>query len=364
MVGLLDALKRRADITAEVIYFRPGDPVRKWENSPGLLPFQIVSNAKRVPGIFNATSVVRAMKSVDADVWIVNSCYTAPETWAAIRRLNEGSVPWVYMNEAVRARKGFDSMKRYCLREILRGAAGIVGMGSGAEAQYVELLDNRLPSVSIPYYLDLSDFFELPPADIPNSDEPVRFLIVAQMIPRKGLDVLFEACKRLPGDRWALKIVGEGHLRQMWERRFIDRFGGSKVSFVGQVEFANRAKSFGNSHVFVFTSRWDGWGVAPIEAMAAGLPVISSDQVMSMREFIRDDENGYLVPSGDAAQFAKRMESFIVDPNRIAQMGQAARESLTDYTPEAGAEQLVRYITNLVRTARSAPHNVPVQSHG
>jgi Glycosyltransferase len=350
MVGLLDAIEQTCDISSQVVYFRPGAPERTWGNPPGLLPYRIAAGSIRSSALLNISKVLREMKSVRADIWIVNSCYTAPETWAAIRQLNGLNIPWVYMNEPVRMYGVGDGLKQKCLSAMLARADGVVGMGVKARDQYRKITRDLLPATSVPYQPGLNDFFELAPPGKTRQTAPTRFLIAAQFIHRKGFDILLSACAQLPTDGWTLTIAGEGKLRSKFEQAFAARFSNSKVQFVGQVSYADRAKLFEGHHVFVFPSRWDGWGMAPIEAMAAGLPVISSDQVMSMLEFIRDGENGYIVPSENAGELAAKMREFIVDPDRIPKMGLAARAALSGYTPEVGAERLVSFIRNVSQT--------------
>src|SRR5262249_28387219 len=157
-----------------------------------------------------------------------------------------------------------------------------------------------------------------------------------QMIERKGIDVLLAACERLPKAGWILTLAGEGPLRTDLEQAFRHRWAPDQVRFLGEIPYAERAAIFASQHVFVFPSPWDGWGMAPVEAMAAGLPVISTDQVISTLEFLRDGENGYLIASDDPITLADRMCRFLAEPDRIPVMGRAARAALTDYRPEVG----------------------------
>ena len=299
------------------------------------------------------------MRSVRADVWVVNSCYTAPETWAAIRYLNNAGLPWVYMNEPVRMRGGTDALKRSVLRKMLSRASGIIGMGTEAQVQYCKIVNRESPSISVPYLPDLNDFLALPQAQPPTNAEPVRFFAAAQLIHRKGLDVLLAACSRLTESGWTLTIAGDGPLRSNLRREFGKRFGSDRVRFIGQIPYKDRANVFAKHHAFVFPSRWDGWGVAPVEAMAAGLPVISSDTVISMREIIREGKNGYLVPSENPQLLAERMQQLIASPHKLSTMGQSARASLADYVPTNGARRLADFLLELTNPNRIDSKEAP-----
>lgn len=356
MLALLDALANRDELAAQVIYFRPGAPERNWEDPPSDLPHKFAATSKRSSSWLTVFPLLQQMRSTRTDIWVVNSCYTAPQTWAAIRYLNRTSQPWVYMNEPVRTRGLFDTLKRTVLRSLLHKANGIVGMGRDAQAQYCSIIGRKLPSVSVPYFLDLKEFFAISPREIKADTEPVHFFIAAQMIRRKGFDVLQAACSQLPEANWKLTIAGDGPLRSGLERSFGAKFGRDTVQFLGHVSYKERAALFAEQHVFVFPSRWDGWGMAPVEAMAAGLPVISTNQVMSMREFIKEGENGFLVNSENSAALADRMRRFIHDPLKIYAMGREARSTLLDFKPEAGAEILTSFLAELANNAKAGSY--------
>ncbi len=349
MVNLLNALAQRNDIAAEVIYFRAGAPERNWGDPPGELPFQMASPTKGRPSLLNIPFVLRRLTSIRTDIVVVNSCYTTPETWAAIMQINRTSLPWVFMNEAVRMRGFTDVAKRTFLRRMLRGSVGVIGMGRDAQSQYCSLVSRKLPSISVPYLPDLSDFLAQPSVTMPTS--VVRFFTAAQMIHRKAFDVLLAACSQLPHSGWELTIAGDGPLRPSLEIQFRSRFG-NQVRFLGHIPYGKRARAFAEQQVFVFPSRWDGWGVAPVEAMAAGLPVISSDQVMSMREILQVGANGFFFRSENSVELAERMRLFISDPAKIHTMRPAARSSILNYSADNGAELLSDFLVDLMQGLR------------
>jgi len=354
MVGLLDALAQRTDCAVQVVYFRPGSPKRRWGNPVGSLPHRFAAAAKNSHAFLNMPAVLRAMACTRADVWVVNASYTATQTWAAVAWLNAAGLTWVYMNEPLRPRGRLGTIKQLLPRFMLRQAAGVIGMGREAKARYTKLMRVAKPSASVPYFLDSDEFLNLPIPITPMETDPVRFLTVARMIVGKGFDVLLAACERLPKAGWTLTLAGDGPLRTELEQAFRHRWGPDQVRFLGEIPYAERAAIFAGQHVFVFPSRWDGWGMAPVEAMAAGLPVISTNQVMSMREFVREGENGYLIASEDPIALADRMCRFLVHPEQIPVMGQAARAALADYRPDVGASRLIDFLVGLDRAVHSA----------
>jgi glycosyltransferase involved in cell wall biosynthesis/peptidoglycan/xylan/chitin deacetylase (PgdA/CDA1 family) len=356
MVAFLDALARCSDCAVHVVYFRASAPERSWGAPPGALPYRIAVPTTNAP-FAKVQAVLRAMAALRADIWVVNARYSAAETWFAIAWLNAMGHPWVYMNEPPRPRRLlWGALKDIAVRRLLRRAAGVIGMGEEATRRIAALAKPAIPATSVPYYIDLDPFLRLPRSE---PAKPVRFLTVAQMIRRKGIDVLRDACARLPPAGWTLTFVGTGPQRDRLENAFRKSWGPEQVRFLGDIPYDERAKIFAEHHVFVFPSRWDGWGMAPVEAMAAGLPVIATDQTMSMRDFLRDGDNGYRVPSGDPDALAERMGLFIADPHRIPAMGEAGRAALAGYQADAGAERFVSFLSRFVRRRSGAIDGAP-----
>jgi peptidoglycan/xylan/chitin deacetylase (PgdA/CDA1 family) len=256
------------------------------------------------------------------------------------------------MNEPPRPRNWLlSALKSLPLQFVLRRAWGAIGMGERAAAMYRTLLNDNRPTTSIPYYINLEDFSHLPISGPPEDGQPLHFLTCCQMIHRKGLDVLLKACEKLKDMNWRLILVGDGPLRSRLEREFSRLFSKEQVTFVGEVPYEKRHEVFARQHIFVFPSRWDGWGMVVPEALAAGLPVVATDQVISAHEFVRNGVNGFIVPANDPSALADKMTYFISHPGQIPDMALAARQALENYRSEIGAERLVRFLGDLVRNA-------------
>jgi peptidoglycan/xylan/chitin deacetylase (PgdA/CDA1 family) len=251
------------------------------------------------------------------------------------------------MNEPIRPRsKAFSYFKEMPVRFVLDRADGVVATGKAAVKMYRASLRKDRPCVSVPYFIDLSEFSNLAPAAA-SDREDLHFLTSCQMIQRKGLDCLLRACETLPKTGWRLTLAGDGPLRQMLENGFSELIERGRVRFIGAIPYQNRASIFAGRHVFVFPSRWDGWGMVVPEALAAGLPVVSSDRVMSAHEFIRDGENGFIVPAGDSDALAGKMRWFIENTSSCSRMSRNARESVENYRPESGAKTLVQLLRQI-----------------
>jgi glycosyltransferase involved in cell wall biosynthesis/peptidoglycan/xylan/chitin deacetylase (PgdA/CDA1 family) len=348
MAALLEAIAARTDCTLEVLYCAKDSPGRKWESPAGSVPHSFEGGISGPLGIRFNPRMLRTMHRLRADVWVINTVYGSITTWMAAWWLKQQCIPWAFMNEPVRPRFGLHSrLKEIPLKFVLDGTDGILATGKAAAAMYQQRLQRNCPIESIPYYIDLSDFALLPnPAD-PCDGRDLEFVTSCQMIRRKGVDCLLEACRALPESGWHLTLVGEGPLKSKLEKDFTSYRLRGRVSFAGSIPYSKRAGAFAGKHIFVLPSRWDGWGMVLPEALASGLPVISTDRVMSAHEFVRNGENGFIVPAEDVDALADRMLWFLKNTSSYSRLSAAARESLKNYTADFGAEILIRYLREL-----------------
>ncbi len=154
-------------------------------------------------------------------------------------------------------------------------------------------------------------------------DEIVLFT-AAVLEPRKGHQVMLAAFADLVGDglplRWV--ICGDGSLRAGLEEDARRRGLGEKVVFCGFSTAVERLLPGGD--VFVLPSLHEGLGIAAIEAMAVGLPVVAS-RVGGLPEIVADGETGLLVPAGDAAALAAAIRDIISDAERARGMARRGR---------------------------------------
>ena len=100
--------------------------------------------------------------------------------------------------------------------------------------------------------------------------------------------------------------------------------------------------------VFVLPSRHDGWGVVVNQALAAGLPVITSDAVGAGLDLVENGVNGMCVAANDVEALYRALETIAGTPDIVARWGKNSREKALTLTPEVGAEKWVRVFDDLL----------------
>lgn len=136
---------------------------------------------------------------------------------------------------------------------------------------------------------------------------------VTRLVPQKGLDVAVEA---LAGIDATLVVLGEGPERERLEAQA--RELGVRLLLPGRV--GDVASVMRRADVLVHPARWEGFGLALLEAMLAGLPVVAT-RVSSIPEIVVDGETGLLVPPNDPAALRAAVEVVLQDPGNLGETG-------------------------------------------
>ena len=154
-------------------------------------------------------------------------------------------------------------------------------------------------------------------------------LAIGQFIPRKGFDILLQAAAVL-GEDVSVCIVGGEPAQEHLELR--KNLGAGQVQFLGFQKKETLAKFYRAADLFVLPTREDIWGLVINEAMAFGLPVITTDRCVAGLELVEDGVNGYLIPTEDPKALEDRIRRVL--ESDLLQMGQASLDKIRPYTIE------------------------------
>jgi glycosyltransferase involved in cell wall biosynthesis len=170
-----------------------------------------------------------------------------------------------------------------------------------------------------PYGVDWARFAAAPASD--RSQRPLRFLFLGSHLARKGLPVLFDAWRALGTKRGDAELWLAGHCGER-ERALIPELPGLKL--LGLVPHADVPALLGQVDVFVLPSFFEGFGLVLLEALAAGVPFISTPHT-GAADLPADPVLGQLVPAGSTEALVAALEQALAHPPDRAAVRAAVR---------------------------------------
>lgn len=158
---------------------------------------------------------------------------------------------------------------------------------------------------------------------------------VGQLIPRKGWDILIKALEKINDSSIETLIVGgeEDQFKELLKNYEIETIPDNIriISFMSKDDLFEYYRA---SDIFVLPTREDVWGLVVNEAMANGLPVISTVKCNAGVELIEEDVNGKLIPVSDSESLYNAIRKLLSEPERLAQMGKNNLKKISSYTYE------------------------------
>lgn len=206
----------------------------------------------------------------------------------------------------------------------------------------------------IPFGVD-TDVFS-PPPNAHHLDRPPTIGIVKTLRPRYGIRELILAFHRIadafPDAR--LVIVGGGEQYADLQAMVVSLGMETRITLTGPVSHEQIPEYLHSFDLFVVPSLTDreSFGVAAVEASAAGLPVIAS-RVGGLPEVVLDGKTGFLVPPGDIDALAAAISRLLNDPVLRAQMGRAGRQFVLGHYRWEDNAKLMEQLYNGVLNSRS-----------
>jgi len=179
----------------------------------------------------------------------------------------------------------------------------------GQRSQHV-VIQNGVP--------DINDLPQAKPGE-----SPPKLIMVARFDAPKNQEILLRALAAIKDQAWQLDFVGDGPSKKQAENLASNLGVANKVRFLGAREDVPFLLS--SSQLFVLTSNWEGLPLSIIEAMRAGLPIISSD-VGGCKELVKDGMNGFLIGSKDQNTLTDKLLVLLKDANKRVMFGKKSRE--------------------------------------
>lgn len=231
--------------------------------------------------------------------------------------------------------KRFDIEKRLVQRTIQEVSIDhfIVNSESFQEG-FDEIGIAREKTARIDFGIDLNVFKPASVKESINIGKEIKILCTSRFVARKGIEYLIESLDYLPSN-YHLYLTGSGSVHDQDTHTFLKN---KAAQYGDRVVLSSRKKSleelvelYRSADVFVMSSEYEGFGLAALEAMACGIPVVATN-VQGLREFVKHENTGLLVDFANPEQIAGAIERLVSDNSLRRQLiNNASRMAKASY---------------------------------
>lgn len=293
--------------------------------------------------------VIKYLKKNLFDCIIVGG-YATPTGMLAINYLKFNKIPYILNSDGGMINKKEGKLKWALKKFFISSAAGWLSTG-------------KVTTNYLKYYgADPNRIFVYPFTTLSNKDmlkNPISFkekrkikkqlnikeekviLSIGQFIPRKGIDVLLKASKNLP-DNIGIYIIGGDPTKEYLE--LIKNLSLTNIHFVKFQSKINLSNFFLASDLFVLPTREDIWGLVINEAMAYGLPVVTTDKCVAGTELISNNKNGLIIAADNHDQLNKAIVECLKDEKELLEMSKNSLKTIKEYSIENMAATTIEII--------------------
>lgn len=173
-------------------------------------------------------------------------------------------------------------------------------------------------------------------------DKKFRALFVGRVGPRKGVHYLLQAWQKLQLPSAELLLIGTNEFPANWFAQYEDI-----CHYLPCIPHECLQQYYSCASVFVFPSLVEGFGLVLLEAMACGIPVITTPNTAGV-DFITDGVEGFIIPIRDVEALQEKLNWCYENPQELAVMGQAARKKAEQLTWDLYRQRLVTEVQDVM----------------
>ena len=213
-------------------------------------------------------------------------------------------------------------------------------IGFGAKESKVEIAMN---TVDTDFYFTETNKFRNSKVE----SSIAHFLYLGYLVPRKNVKLLLTAVLQLSARRrdFILDIVGDGTDKPDLEKFVVDNKIDDLVKFHGFQQKSELPAYLGNSRAMLFQTDFDIWGLVLNEAMASGIPCLASQNAGATVDLVRENETGFAINYENTTEVVEKIEFFIDNREKAAQMGQRAADFIrTNVNLETAANGFLKAV--------------------
>lgn len=246
-------------------------------------------------------------------------------------------------------------LKDFYVRIWLQGIAAFLPIGTVSKQFYQYYGVPEAKTFVIPYSVENDEIIKQAKNLRSRSDEIKKsygiknnnpnIIFVGRLIDRKHPIDLIDAFQSVQ-EKANLLIVGDGPETGKL-RNFVAQNGIRNVFFIGYTPLPETRKLYSISDIFVLPSSFEPWGFVVNEAMCFGLPILAADGVAAAHDLVDQGVNGFVFPSRDVKDLARKLNDLVADPVLCQSMGQRSLEMIRQWNYEVGLENFVKALQSI-----------------
>lgn len=284
---------------------------------------------------------------------IIQAFFTVPCGLVAWRLHREYGVPYIVSLRGSDV-PGYSDRFRFLYpflrpiaRCIWRGASAVISNSQGLKELALQTSPRQSISI-IPNGVDTKHFMPKE-HELSTASNMIHLTLGASRVTdRKGIAYLIEAVHLLKDEYvFSLKVIGEGNAKARLEQMVVEHGLQSQITFVGRVPREETLRYYQEADIFVLPSLNEGMSNAMLEALACGLPIITT-RTGGVDELVPEGVNGLLVKQRDAQALSKALRVLAQDVDMRMRMGAASRSLAEMMSWEGVAKQYSEVYTKYV----------------
>lgn len=363
LFNVLDEILKTANISFKVIFGAPGYSRRMFQidESEMKFKFRILDDHGHTfskdgeKTVFIYRGLNKALNEEKPDLIIVSGF--SPATMKVYMRKLLRGTPYIIWNGSIPKAGDHQFSLRRLQRQILcKKASAFVSYGhlaakylvnSGAARKSVFVATN---TVDTSFFSSETEACRTKNGGAANHD--AIFLVLGYLVPRKQIHHLLECIRIVARKRtdFRVAILGDGISKESLIGQ-VKEYGLEKiVTFYGFVQKKDLPDWFARCRALLFQTGYDIWGLVANEAMAAGVPVVSSVNAGATNDLITDGENGFRADYQNYEETAAKIEWLIDHPAEAAAMGRKASTFIQNHASlqisAAGFANAIRFVLN------------------
>jgi len=326
------------------------------DGEPAVRPCEVVvvSRAGRFPVRYGRLAAIAARRARHADVVYATATYAAASFASSVSRTPlvaklvsdpayERARRYGFFDGTLEefqrpASRRVEALKRARTRALRRARALVVPSaylagiadGWGLDRSRLTVLPNPAPAVDVE----------------PVPQAPGTFTFVGRLTRQKALEIAFAAVAQVPEAR--LVVIGDGPDRDRLEVAARGSGADGRIELRGALPRLEALAVVAGSEAALLTSDWENFPHAAVEALAVGVPVVST-AVGGVPEIVRDGENGLLVPAGDADAVAGALSRVLHEHGLRSRLSRAAPASVARLSVEETYGRLAEILQGAAR---------------